>query len=268
MFRRWILSILRWLADLRPIRRLYEEILLNQISNGPMPSHIAFILDGNRRWAREKGLPVALGHDQGAKKLGEVLSWLYDLKIKTTTVYALSIENLSRPIEEVNSIIEILQRYLKEALEKKIFEKNRVRVKVIGKLDFLPEAIRDLIGKIESNTRYNHDHYFNIAVGYGGRQEIVEAIRRLALLIQSGEMDPSEINEGTVAQFLYTSHLPNPEPDIVIRTSGEFRISNFLLWQIAYSEFLILDVYWPQFRKIDLLRAIRAYQQRKRRFGR
>ncbi len=262
-----ILSLVRSIADIGPIRKLYEETLLNQVSKGPMPSHVAFILDGNRRWAKERDLPIAAGHAQGAKKLGEVLSWLFDLDIKTITVYALSIENLNRPSEEIRALIEIMDTYLAEVLGNARLEKSGVRVKLIGNLGFLPERTRTLVHQLEQRTANNSEYYFNVAIGYGGRQEIVEAMRKLAQLVQQGKIGISQIDEKAVSDLLYTSHLPNPEPDMVIRTSGEFRTSNFLLWQSAYSEFLILDVYWPDFRRIDLLRAIRSYQSRERRFG-
>lgn len=247
---------------------LYERSLWRQIKDGPMPSHIGVILDGNRRWASERSFPPWLGHKVGAEKVSEFLEWCWQLGIKTATLYAFSTENFHRRKDEVEAIMRFAEEKFQQLLHDERIYRYRVRVKAMGRLQMLPKRIRELVARIEEATKDHDGFYLNVAIAYGGRAEIVDAVRRIAREVEIGNISPDSIDEKTIEDHLYTSHLPKPDPDLIIRTSGEERLSNFLLWQSAYSEFLFLDVYWPDFRRIDLWRAIRTYQNRKRRFGR
>ena len=255
------------LLKLFGIYKLYEKWLYKQIKDKPMPSHVAIILDGNRRWARKRGLPPWYGHREGAKKAKEVLRWLLDLGVTTVTLYVLSTENLKRDRLELNKLFEVIEDYLRDALNDPLLYENEVRFKAIGRLELLPERLRELIKLLEEKTSSFSRHFLNVAIAYGGRSEIVEAVRRIAEDVREGRVEPEEVTESLFEKYLFTSHLPNPSPDLIIRTSGEERLSNFLLWQSAYSELYFLEAYWPEFRRIDLLRAIRTYQRRFRRFG-
>jgi len=259
--------VVRKFSRLGIFTRIYENELKNQIIKGPMPRHIGLILDGNRRWSSKQGVDLRQGYETGANKLQEVLRWIYDLKINIVTIYALSTENLKRPKNELETLFSIFHEKLVEILNSKEFEKYNVKVKFIGKREVLPQNIVKLMEELEKRTEMNNSYILNIAIGYGGRQEIVDAIKNIVRLSKEGKISIEDINEQLVEKFLYTSHLDYPSPDLIIRTSGEFRISNFLIWQSAYSEFFFADVLWPDFRKIDLYRAIRTYQSRKRRFG-
>lgn len=250
------------------VYKVYEKWLWRQVKNNIMPSHVAVILDGNRRWARRKGLPPWFGHRKGAEKVKEFLKWCLDLNIKIVTLYVLSTENLKREVSELNHLLDIIESYLKDALNDNIFDKYRIKFKAIGNLHLLPNRIRELIIELENRTKSYNNYFLNIAIAYGGRAEIVEAVKRIIRDIQTGTLSLNSLNEETFEKYLFTAHLPKPSPDLIIRTSGEERLSNFLLWQSAYSELCFLEVYWPEFRKIDLWRAIRIYQKRNRRFGR
>jgi tritrans,polycis-undecaprenyl-diphosphate synthase [geranylgeranyl-diphosphate specific] len=246
---------------------LYEKALVRQVSQFQLPSHIGIIMDGNRRWAESKGLERYLGHVFGARKVEEVLKWCYDLGITTVTLYVFSTENLKRPREEVDLIFRLFKDKLIEMMGKGVLHESRTRLKVIGRRDLIPGEIMQYVEKVEGETEGYSSHYLNIAFAYGGRAEIVDAVKNIALEVSEGLLKPNDIDEETISKRLYTAHLPEPDPDLIIRTSGEERLSNFLLWQSAYSELVFMDVYWPEFRRIDLLRAIRTYQRRKRRFG-
>jgi tritrans,polycis-undecaprenyl-diphosphate synthase [geranylgeranyl-diphosphate specific] len=250
------------------VYKIYEKYLEHQISKKEKPKHIGLILDGNRRWAREKSLPTKLGHYFGAENAKNLLDWCYKLGIESVTVFAFSTENFNRPKEEVDELFAIMEEKLRELLQDERIHKYRVRVKGIGKMDLLPQSIRSLLSDIERNTADYDQHFLNIALAYGGRSEIVDAVKKICEEVKAGRLDPSTISAETIERHLYTSHLPHPDPDLIIRTSGEERLSGFLLWQSAYSELVFLDIFWPEFRKIDLMRAIRIYQQRDRRFGR
>jgi tritrans,polycis-undecaprenyl-diphosphate synthase [geranylgeranyl-diphosphate specific] len=189
------------------------------------------------------------------------------LKIKTITFYAFSTENFHRRKEEVDSVLRIIENQLRNLEANPKIHANRVRVKALGRLELLPTTTRQVLESVERATRSYDDHYLNIAIAYGGRAEIVDATKKIGKDIQEGRVNSAQIDEELFSDYLYTAHLPNPYPDLIVRTSGEERLSGFLLWQSAYSELCFLDVYWPDFRKIDLLRAIRTYQQRMRRFG-
>lgn len=257
----------RALLKLLGAYKLYERWLSNTIKEGEMPSHIALILDGNRRWAADRGLYPWVGHRFGAEKVDELLNWCLDLGIKVVTLYVLSTENFKRPRHELQEIFNLLKEKSIHYLNDERIHRHRVRIKVIGRRELLPPDIREALERLEEVTK-NYDNLFvNIAVAYGGRAEIVDAARKIAEEVAAGRLKPEEIDERVMERHLYTADLPNHEPDLIIRTSGEERISNFLLWQSAYSELVFLDVYWPEFRKIDLMRAIRIYQRRQRRMG-
>lgn len=249
------------------VYRLYEGRLRAQVEKGEIPGHIGIILDGNRRWAQEQGFSQGLGHEEGANRAEELLDWCHDLGIKTVTLYVLSTENLDRTPEELATLFDLIQARLNRLLNDARIVKYGVKVRAIGHLELLPESIFDLLKAIEGKTEGYSNHYLNIAVAYGGRAEITDVLRSVARDVKSGKMDPDAISEDTVSKRLYTAFLPNQEPDLIIRTSGEERMSGFLLWQGAYSELVFVDVFWPAFRFIDLLRAIRTYQKRRRRYG-
>lgn len=232
-----------------------------------MPEHIAIILDGNRRWASEKALNPWMGHHFGAERIRNLLDWCLELKVKSITLYAFSTENFQRPEPEIKEIMKITEEKLRELLADERIHKNRVRVKVIGRRNLLPSSLQQLINEVEDATKDYDDSFLNVALAYGGRAEIVDAAKKIAQKVENGELSPDVITERVFENHLYTAHLPKQDPDLIIRTSGEERLSGFLLWQSAYSELCFLDVYWPGFRRIDLLRAVRTYQTRKRRFG-
>ena len=255
------------LLKLLGIYWLYEKWLYKTVSKGPMPGHIALILDGNRRWAREKGWEPWIGHRYGADKVEEVLDSIFKLGIQTVTIYALSTENLRRNPREVDELFSLIKERAEKLMRNPMIHRNEVRVKVLGRKYLLPKDVREALDRLEDVTKNYSRHYLNIAVAYGGRAEIVDAVRIIAEKVKNGILSIHAIDEKTIEEHLYTRDLPNPEPELIIRTSGEERISNFFLWQSAYSEFVFQDVYWPAFRRIDLLRAIRTFQQRERRLG-
>ena len=260
--------LLRALLSVLGVYRLYKSWLKRQINLEEKPKHIGVILDGNRRWASSQSRLPWEGHRVGAEKAKEFLEWCLDLGIESITLYCFSTENFNRPKEEVEELMELLEEKLKELLNSDVIHEKRVKVRVIGRIDLLPERLRQLVYQVEEETKGYEDFYLNLAVAYGGRAEIVDAAKKIAERVEEGELEPGEIDEGLFEKHLYTSHLPQPDPDLIIRTSGEARLSGFLLWQSAYSELFFLDVYWPEFRDIDLYRAIRSYQRRQRRFGR
>lgn len=247
--------------------KVYEKWLWHQVKNDAKPEHIAIILDGNRRWASERTLNPWLGHEKGAEKVEQLLDWCLKLDVKSITLYAFSTENFSRPKNEIEEIMRIADDEFRKILADERIHKNKVRVKVIGRVGLLPKSLQQLIMDVEKATQNYDEHLLNIAFAYGGRAEIVDAARKIAEKVHSGELNPEKIDERMFEQHLYTSHMSKQDPDLIIRTSGEERLSGFLLWQSAYSELCFLDVYWPDFRLIDLLRAARTFQRRKRRFG-
>jgi len=247
--------------------RVYEGWLWRQVGHGDKPEHIAIILDGNRRWASEKVMNPWFGHEKGADKVEQLLDWCLKLDVKSITLYAFSTENFRRSGGEVTEIMRIAQERFQKLLTDKRIHGDKIRVKVIGRVNLLPEDFQQLIADVEKTTSKYDQHFLNFAFAYGGRAEIVDAAKRIAEEVHEGKLDPENVDEKTFEQHLYTSHMPNQDPDLIIRTSGEERLSGFLLWQSAYSELVFLDVYWPDFRVIDLLRAVRTFQRRKRRFG-
>jgi tritrans,polycis-undecaprenyl-diphosphate synthase [geranylgeranyl-diphosphate specific] len=260
-------SVLGTLLQATGAYRVYENRLNAQIRKGPIPGHIAIILDGNRRWAQNRNYSAEVGHAYGADVVENLLDWCHDLGIRSITLYALSTENLNRSPEEVRELFNLIETRLKKLLTDERIYRYRVKVKGIGKMEFLPDSLLATLHEVEQKTANFDGHYLNIGLAYGGRAEITDVVRSIAEDVRLGRLVPAEIKEETIAKRLYTAYLPNPEPDVIIRTSGEERMSGFLLWQSAYSELIFLDVYLPAFRKIDLLRAVRTYQKRQRRFG-
>lgn len=247
--------------------KFYEEWLWRQVKNGVKPQHIAIILDGNRRWASGKTVDPWLGHARGAEKVEELLDWCLKLDVESVTLYVFSTENFRRTSAEIQEIMRIAQEQFRKLLTDSRIHNDKIRVKVIGRTGLLPEELQQLIGEVEKTTENYGKHFLNFAIAYGGRAEIVDAAQKIAREVHEGKLDPEKVDEKTIEQYLYTSHMPQQDPDLIIRTSGEERLSGFLLWQSAYSELFFLDVFWPDFRLIDLLRAVRTFQGRKRRFG-
>ncbi|MFZ1039149.1 MAG: polyprenyl diphosphate synthase [Candidatus Bathyarchaeia archaeon] len=247
--------------------KVYEEWLWHQLKGGVKPEHIAIILDGNRRWASEQTLNLFSGHEKGADKVEQLIDWCLQLGVKSITLYMFSTENFQRSKSEVEEIMRIAEERFQRILADERIHKNKVRVKVIGRVNLLPEHLQQLIADVEKSTEGYDKHFLNFAFAYGGRAEIVDAAKKIAEKVGTGDLSPDEVDEQLFEKHLYTSHMPNQDPDLIIRTSGEERLSGFLLWQSAYSELCFLDVYWPDFRFIDLLRAVRTFQNRKRRFG-
>ncbi|MCH4192325.1 MAG: isoprenyl transferase [Butyrivibrio sp.] len=228
-----------------------------------VPAHVAIILDGNGRWAKAKGMPRNYGHLQGAKAVEDILVDARDLGIKYLTVYAFSTENWNRPEKEVSALMTLLQNYLKTSVKKSM--KNNVRCRVIGEKSRLSEDIQKAIQNLEETTAGNTGLNFTIAINYGSRDEITRAVRRVARKCVDGTLSPEEITEAEIRDELDTAELP--DPDLLIRTCGEQRISNFLLWQCAYTEFYYTDIAWPDFDKAELEKAIAAYEKRDRKYG-
>ncbi len=228
-----------------------------------IPKHIAIILDGNGRWAKKKGMPRNYGHVQGSKNVERICEDAYKLGVKYLTVYAFSTENWKRPQDEVEALMNLLRNYMKTCL--KTAEKNRMRVRVLGDKTALDDDIRTRIAELEEATKNNDGLNFQIALNYGSRDEMIRAMKRMCEDVKSGTVDMEQINESVFESYLDTHDIP--DPDLMIRTSGEQRLSNYLLWQLAYSEFYFTDVLWPDFTKEDLVKAIEYYNGRDRRFG-
>ncbi len=228
-----------------------------------IPKHVAIILDGNGRWAKSKGMPRNYGHVQGAKAVEVICEEAYKMGIQYLTVYAFSTENWNRPKDEVDALMKLLRNYLKTCL--RTAEKNRMCVRILGDKSRLDEDIRKRIDELEQATKDNDGLHFQIALNYGGRDEILRAVREIALEVQSGTLKPQDIGETTINEALDTKELP--EPDLLIRTCNEQRISNFLLWQLAYTELYFAPVAWPDFTKEELVKAVEAYTMRDRRYG-
>ena len=228
-----------------------------------IPNHVAIILDGNGRWARAKGLPRNMGHIEGAKTVEVICEEAYKMGIQYLTVYAFSTENWNRPKEEVDALMKLLRNYMKTCL--KTAEKNRMCVRVIGEKSRLDEDIQVRIKELEEATKDNDGLHFQIAINYGGRDEIVRAVRNAAEDVKSGKLSLEDISEEVFDGYLDTHGIPSP--DLLIRTCNEQRISNFLLWQLAYTEFYFTEVAWPDFTKEELEKAVEAYNHRNRKFG-
>jgi tritrans,polycis-undecaprenyl-diphosphate synthase [geranylgeranyl-diphosphate specific] len=259
--------MLRDLLSAIGVYKIYRSWLRSQIDRDRLPEHIGVILDGNRRWASAREMIPWQGHREGAEKVKEFLEWCLDLGIRTVTFYAFSTENFNRVDREVEELMRIYEENLTELLKSEVIHDNEVCVRAIGRINLLPERVRRLIGEVEEATKDYDRFYINVALAYGGRAEIVDAAKEIAVKVNKGELAPDDIDEEVIEDHLYTSHLPHPDPDLIIRTSGVARLSNFLIWQSAYSELFLVDVYWPDFREIDLERAIRSFQNRHRRYG-
>lgn len=228
-----------------------------------VPKHIAIILDGNGRWAKKKGMPRNYGHAQGSKNVERICEDAYRLGVKYLTVYAFSTENWKRPQDEVDALMNLLRNYMKTCL--KTAEKNRMKVRVLGDKTALDEDIKSRIEELEEATKDNDGLNFQIALNYGSRDEMVRAMKRMCMDCKMGTVEPEQIDEALFESYLDTHDIP--DPDLMIRTSGEQRLSNYLLWQLAYSEFYFTDVLWPDFTKEELIKAIEYFNGRDRRFG-
>ena len=233
------------------------------MENDNLPKHIAIILDGNRRWATSKGKPASFGHKTGADTLEKIVRYANKIGIKYLTAYVFSTENWKRSQEEVSALMMILQNYLDDFGKRADLE--NIKINIIGNPNRLSEKMQKSINNCMERTKNNTGIVFNIALNYGGRDEILRAIRKIANEVKENNLNPDEITENTIQENLYTKN--QPDPDLVIRTSGEMRLSNFLLWQIAYSEFLFVQKNWPDFNEQDLDKAIEEYQKRTRKFG-
>jgi len=256
---------------LAPVYRAYAARLRAEVLAHPVPGHVALIMDGNRRWARELGLrEIRAGHSHGADKAVELLDWCAAIGIREVTLWALSLENLERPAEEVAAITEIARATLEALAERDRARPMAMSLQVIGRRDLLPERLREAAERGEAETRGRSGLRVTLALGYSGRDELVEAARAAVRALVAEGTAPEALADALTAERLaaqlYTSG--SSDPELIIRTSGEVRLSGFLPWQSAYSEFYFCDAYWPAFREIDLLRAVRTYQQRARRFGR
>lgn len=245
---------------------LYEARLAREIKGRPQPRHVAVMCDGNRRWAKQAGFMASHGHRVGAKRIGEMVRWCEGTEVELVTVYLLSTENLGREPEELQLLFDIICDVVEELSE----PETNCRVRLVGHLNLLPESISQKMECAAEKTRGHTGVTVNVAVGYGGRQEIVDAVRDLIQATPASDLATPEsiarsVTVESIADHLYTSG--QPDPDLVIRTSGEQRLSGFLLWQAAYSEIWFTDTYWPDFRRVDFLRALRSYSHRSRRYG-
>lgn len=253
------------------IYALYERNLERTVRGAPLPQHVGLILDGNRRFARANGMSdIAKGHKRGADKMDEVLAWAEELEIPTITSWILSIDNLQRPQAELLPLLEIIEQKICELAQMQQSTSHPRRIKGVGSIELLPPSTREAIAVAEEMTKAYGPWALNFAVGYGGREEITDAVKKLltdharsgaSIADVVARLSPEEIS-----RYLYMSE--HPDPELIIRTSGEVRLGGFLLWQSVYSEFYFCDVYWPAFRRIDFLRAVRSYQDRRQRRGR
>ena len=253
----------------RPLYWWYERRLLTQVRSAPLPHHLGLILDGNRRFARKFGLDTSLGHALGVEKVREMLEWCLDLGIPAVTLWVFSTDNFKRDPREVGYLGELFVREARRMAEDPRTHAHRVRVRAIGRLDQFPDTVRRAFADLEASTAHYDGMLLQIAVGYGGREEIVDAVRTL---LRQAAREGRKLNQlaeefgaDDISRYLYSAG--TPDPDFIIRTSGEVRLSGFLLWQAAYSEYYFTDVLWPGLRKIDFLRALRSYQDRERRWG-
>ncbi len=263
----WINKIKDTIFHISGIYKIYSKKLENDIIHGDIPKHVALILDGNRRWAKRHLAITKGGHWKGADAVENLLDWCEQLDIKIITLYALSVENLGRKDEELDYLYELIRIRLEKLYNDPRIHKNKMRVLGIGRIELLPESIKEVLQKLDDATKGYDSHFLNIALAYGGQLELVDAVKKIGEKIKDGSLKVSDIDKKEIESNLYTSHLPQSSPDLILRTSGEKRLSGFLMWQSAYSELIFMDIFWPEFRKIDLMRAIRTFQERKRRLG-
>ena len=228
-----------------------------------IPTHVAIIMDGNGRWAQQRGLPRIKGHEKGAESVRTAIRACRKLGIKYLTLYAFSVENWNRPKQEVDALMNLLKKFLRD--EEHELHENRVRLRIIGRISDLPKSVRRELNHVMKVTEQYKDGNLVLALSYGGRTEIANAARDIARKVKAGELDPETVDESVVAANLYAPDIP--DPDLMIRTSGEMRISNFLLWQVSYSELYVTDTLWPDFREEHLVKAVEEYGRRNRRFG-
>lgn len=235
----------------------------NAGSESGLPRHLGLIMDGNGRWAKKRGLPRSAGHAAGAANFKTITRYCASIGIRYLTVYAFSTENWRRPEDEISALMSLFRQYLEEALRD--FLNENIKVRFIGDVSVFPRNLRELIARTEEVSRNRTGMVLNIAMNYGGRAELTHAIRLLAQRVKDGSLSPDEITEDLISGSMYTSG--QPDPDLIIRPSGEHRISNFLLWQSAYTEYIVMDILWPDFKTTDLDRALLEYSNRSRRFG-
>jgi tritrans,polycis-undecaprenyl-diphosphate synthase [geranylgeranyl-diphosphate specific] len=250
---------------LSPAYRAYQEYLEREVKTGPIPECVGVIMDGNRRWARGEGRLFWEGHREGKAKVKEFLEWCTDIGIRNVVLYSFSAENFKRASQEVTELMRLFKEGFEELSREPTIMERGVRIRVIGNLSTLPQEVQDVIKLVEKRTEGNRNYDLAFAIAYGGREEILHACRAIARDIQDGRIKVEDISEDVFRRHLYASDIP--DPDMVIRTSGEQRLSGFLPWQATYSELFFVDVHWPAFRRIDFLRLIRSYQQRERRTG-
>lgn len=234
------------------------------LSGGELPRHVAVIMDGNGRWAQQKGLMRTEGHREGIESVRDIVKAASQIGVQYLTLYAFSIENWKRPHTEVNVLMKLLEHYLKQEIEE--LHENNVRMKSIGKLSSLPKSVQSQLHSAIEKTKENEGLTLTLALSYGGRWDIVRAVQMIALDVRRGRVSPEDISEELFSEYLTTKDIP--DPDFLIRSSGEFRLSNFLLWEMAYGEIYISEKFWPEFRRDELYRALQSYQSRERRFGR
>ena len=233
------------------------------MENNALPRHIAIIMDGNGRWAKQRGLPRKMGHAAGSETFRRIATYCKNLGVEYLTVYAFSTENWKRSQDEVQAIMALFEKYLHEAIDE--MEQDHIRLKILGELGPISPKLRALIARTDEISTHYQGFQANICINYGGRDEIKNAVRAIAQQVKNGEIQPEDITEETIGAHLYTAHMP--DPDLIIRPSGEIRTSNFLLWQSAYSEYYFTDVLWPDFKMSDLDAAIDNFNSRNRRFG-
>ncbi len=234
-----------------------------KIDKNNLPKHVAIIMDGNGRWAKQRGLSRVNGHKQGAETVREIVRATREMGIPWLTLYAFSEENWKRPRHEIRALMSLLSNFLKSELNEMM--ENDIRLLAIGRINKLPDTTKKLLNQCIQETSANKGMSLILALSYGGRQELTDAVRSICTAIRQGQLRPDEINDETISKWLYIPEIP--DPDLLIRTSGEYRISNFLLWQIAYTEFYVTSTLWPDFSKEEYLQAIYDFQQRERRFG-
>ncbi len=258
----------RTLSRVLLIDKIYEQILENEIEQGPFPNHIGVIMDGNRRWASKRGLETHIGYTFGADVAENFLRWCLKYRIKTVTLYALSIDNImKRKQDELDAIYISIYNKLKRLEDSGLIEEHGITVNAIGNIDILPDMIKSQVYRLKEISRENSNMFLNIALAYSGRLEIVQAVKRIVEDAQSGKISIDSINQNSFMNYLSTAKIDNPEPDLIIRTSGEMRLSDFMIYQSSYSEMIFIDEFWPELRKIDFLRAIRTYEERNRKYG-
>jgi len=260
--------VIRTLSRVLLIDRLYEHILENEVEQGPFPKHIGVIMDGNRRWASAKGLATHIGYTFGADVAESFLRWCLKYNIRTVTLYALSVDNIrKRKQDELDAIYSSMYDKLKRLEESGLIQQHGIMVNALGNIEMLPDFLKNQVYRLEEISQKNSGMYLNLALAYSGRLEIIQAVKRIAKDVKEGKLPEEQINESSFMNYLSTAKIDNPEPDLIIRTSGEMRLSDFMIYQSSYSEMIFIDEFWPELRKIDFLRALRTYEERNRRYG-